>query len=655
MAWALKVKTKDGVIVLDNVPHDAVVEIDGDQVTITPLGGEPVKIEAKAGKHGVIVRRGDDVLLGKNVTLESGKKLELTVRYEPRGASPPERGDVPDLAARSTVARSTASPSLPRGWVSLFNGKDLAGWKSHPSQPGNWRVENGVLIGSGPEISHLYTERGDYKDFHLRVEARLDSGDHGGVCFRSSFGPKFGYASDSAFAKPMWPAAYVALINSTLADHGKTGSLLREGTPKTFPNEVISALHSAPTPVAAQQWFTLEVIAQRNIITIMVNGKMSAYDAEIDQLYSRGHIALQRQSEHTHIEFRRIEIKELNSSDREDAREIRRFVGHTGRVNRVAFAPDGRTILSGGAGWELKIQTTGNGVSAVPTPMGDNSLRLWDADTGRASILTEDFNEIVSLAFSLDGRYAASCTDIWREETVPIWNLQTGRQAHIFRVPFRGVALPGANNSPPGLTTAVSFSRGDLQVFTARSNGVLQVWDLDTEKEQPPIMLKGEKGETFRDREFPCATFTGDGLRLVTGSQSGVVELWDLQSGKRLRTMAGPIGEVRGLACSANGHLILAGASDSTVHLWDGDSGKELVSLKGDNTDLRCAALSPDGRRALSAGNDAVVRLWDLDSGTEICRLVGHTMGINCVAFSNDGRRALSGSDDGTVRLWQLP
>jgi hypothetical protein len=318
----------------------------------------------------------------------------------------------------------------------------------------------------------------------------------------------------------------------------------------------------------------------------------------------------------------------------------------------VAFAPDGRTLLSGGAGWELKIGNDSNRTSMTSTPMGDNSLRLWEADTGRTRFAQmEDPQQIVSLSFSSDGQYAASCTVIGREEKVPIWNLETGRRAHIFREP----ALAGANNFPPGLTTEVSFSPVGRRVFAARSNGIVQVWDLETEKEQPSIMLNGEKGETFQDREFPRAAFTGDGLRLVTGSQNGAVELWDLQSGKRIRTMAGQIGPVRGLACSANGRLILSGGSDSTVRVWDADSGKELKSFKGDDKDLRCIALSPDGRRALSAGNDAVVRLWDLDSGKEICRLAGHTMGISSVAFSNDGRRASSGSDDGTVRLWRLP
>src|SRR5262249_21983127 len=73
------------------------------------------------------------------------------------------------------------------GWVQLFNGKDLTGWKSHPQQPGNWRVEEGLLIGSGPgRVSHLFSERDDYENFHLRAEARINFRGKSGVHFGNS-------------------------------------------------------------------------------------------------------------------------------------------------------------------------------------------------------------------------------------------------------------------------------------------------------------------------------------------------------------------------------------------------------------------------------------------------------------------------------------
>ena len=99
VAWAavvLRVKTANGTIVLENVPEDAVVEIDGDRITVTPTVGEPVKFEAPAGKHGLVVRRGDLVLLVESVTLEAGKpfKHKLTARLEPPVVERPGKIDL---------------------------------------------------------------------------------------------------------------------------------------------------------------------------------------------------------------------------------------------------------------------------------------------------------------------------------------------------------------------------------------------------------------------------------------------------------------------------------------------------------------------------------------------------------------------------------
>src|SRR5262249_50814529 len=109
---------------------------------------------------------------GKSLTIESAELIEL-------GRHPEE-------------VRQTSSPILrthnapePK-FEPLFNGKDLHNWKTHPSQPGEWRVRNGILVGTGPGISHLYTQRSNFQNFHLRVEARYRNGSSGGIFLRSS-------------------------------------------------------------------------------------------------------------------------------------------------------------------------------------------------------------------------------------------------------------------------------------------------------------------------------------------------------------------------------------------------------------------------------------------------------------------------------------
>src|SRR5262249_34716063 len=130
------------------------------------------------------------------------------------------------------------------GWVQLFNGKDLTGWKIHPKPGGAieevitkekdgkviaydaklkkdgkevhlWRVEDGVLVGSGP-ASHLFSERGDYKNFHFRIEAQINDKGNSGQYFRTQFGPGF-------------PRGFEAQINATHGDPVKTGSLYPDG------------------------------------------------------------------------------------------------------------------------------------------------------------------------------------------------------------------------------------------------------------------------------------------------------------------------------------------------------------------------------------------------------------------------------------------
>ena len=192
----------------------------------------------------------------------------------------------------------------------LFNGKDLTGWKTHPKQNGHWHVANGVLIGSGPSISHLYTERDDFTDFHLRVEARFNKGGTGGVYFRCPFGPRL--PTDD----PKWLDGYVAMINNSRIERSSTGGL--------YPgkgNEMFLASLGDVTRLPFGQWFTLDVIADGEAIAILVNGKTTAYHVDRGRRgYSSGHIALQQYSPETVIEFRKVEIKELNRSNQESSR-----------------------------------------------------------------------------------------------------------------------------------------------------------------------------------------------------------------------------------------------------------------------------------------------------------------------------------------------
>jgi formylglycine-generating enzyme required for sulfatase activity/Flp pilus assembly protein TadD len=193
-----------------------------------------------------------------------------------------------DAKDASPQGAKPSAPSPTDGFRPLFSGKDLTGWKLFPGEPNNWRVERGHLIGSGP-WSNLFTERGDYRNFHLRVEARIPGGSNSGIIFRAPF--RAGFAG-----------AYEAEINSTdLADDQRTGSLR----------------HYAPfreAIVRPGDWYTHEVIADGNHITIKVNGRTTADFVDPRVSYTNGHIALQQLRDGSTVEFRRVEVKELPDS-----------------------------------------------------------------------------------------------------------------------------------------------------------------------------------------------------------------------------------------------------------------------------------------------------------------------------------------------------
>ena len=84
-------------------------------------------------------------------------------------------------AAGLTCLLTNAADKTEDGWISLFNGKDLTGWKAPDPNP-FWKVTDGVLVGENnaeKKGSMLYTVE-SYGDFELEAEARwqgeIDSG-----------------------------------------------------------------------------------------------------------------------------------------------------------------------------------------------------------------------------------------------------------------------------------------------------------------------------------------------------------------------------------------------------------------------------------------------------------------------------------------------
>jgi hypothetical protein len=175
-AWAagvIKVKTKDGYIVLTRVPEQASVTVDGERVSVqSPQAGGPLMIPAPAGRHGVQVEKDGFETLGESVSVKTGEEKGIAVHLEP----------LPDVSANRGLEH-VARP--PKG-VSASRPVDL-GMSSVIR--GQWHVEGEELIQTDARFANPVLLLGDarWTDYDFSADAmRIGGAEAFSLFFRAT-------------------------------------------------------------------------------------------------------------------------------------------------------------------------------------------------------------------------------------------------------------------------------------------------------------------------------------------------------------------------------------------------------------------------------------------------------------------------------------
>jgi len=196
------------------------------------------------------------------------------------------------FAVTAALALSISAAEPEEGFVSLFDGKSLDGWKANITTPGAFSIEDGAIKANG-DCTHLFYEGkvndAKFKDFEIRLDVMTRKNSNGGVFIHTKFQPAG------------WPSGYEIQVNNTQNDPQKSGGLYN-----TVKNLI---------PFEDDTWMKYAIIVKDGVVKVTVNDKeLANYKPEaVDTklLPDGGSFAIQAHDTGSTTFYKNIRIKVL--------------------------------------------------------------------------------------------------------------------------------------------------------------------------------------------------------------------------------------------------------------------------------------------------------------------------------------------------------
>jgi len=203
------------------------------------------------------------------------------------------------VTALMTLAATTLPAQQAGGWVSLFDGKTLNGWKVGENAA-TFSVQDGAIVVNG-QRAHLYYDgpvgNHNFTNFEFKADVMTTPGSNSGIYFHT------------AYQEGGWPSkGYEVQVNNSHTDPKRTGGLYGI-------QDVLEA------PAKDNEWFTEQIVVQGKHVTTMVNGKTLVDYTEpagvqrpadmAQRLISSGTFALQGHDPKSKVLYKNIMVKVL--------------------------------------------------------------------------------------------------------------------------------------------------------------------------------------------------------------------------------------------------------------------------------------------------------------------------------------------------------
>jgi hypothetical protein len=189
-----------------------------------------------------------------------------------------------------TFLVSFSPASKKKGWIKLFDGKTLNGWRASEN-PGTFTVQDGMIQVFG-DRAHLFYDgpvaNHSFKNFEFKVRVMTTPGSNSGLFIHTEY-------QDTD-----WPRkGYEVQVNQTHTDWRKTGSIYAVQDVK----EVF---------VKDNEWYTEHIIVQGKRIIVKVNDQViNDYTEGETTRLTGGTIALQGHDPKSKVFYKDVMIKIL--------------------------------------------------------------------------------------------------------------------------------------------------------------------------------------------------------------------------------------------------------------------------------------------------------------------------------------------------------
>jgi WD40 repeat protein/class 3 adenylate cyclase len=302
----------------------------------------------------------------------------------------------------------------------------------------------------------------------------------------------------------------------------------------------------------------------------------------------------------------------------------------SGRLEGVAAAPDGRTVVADIGGSLAFFDSGSRAMMGSPVPVLDDGFPN--------EMAIDPAGRTVAVAGVLGGVTYVGLVDARDHHVIPAFSIgrQTAAMSLAFSSNGKQLAVAAASENSASLTPTTDRYIQFIDPATGDYKGDMTVGSFNTEAE----------AGTPDSRHFTSMAYLPDGTLAVSWLDGGTT-IWDPNSGRQLKHF-----DVGGaaMAASPDGRTLAVGEVNGEVALIDVQTSEVRRTAQHDAGPVTDIVFTPNGKTVITSGTDGQTKVWD----TRTTYLRATLPSSGGLAVSPDGTTLYASEEGSAIAVWDL-